>query len=121
MRWIGGVVTAAVLTVLVAAPSESATLHLDISGMAFAAASAPVHMGDVIVWSNRDFVDHTVTARDGSFDATIPAGGTGRITLRHPPQHDGRFRRAALTVGGSRAPAAGQACGPGRRPSLDRQ
>lgn len=84
MRWIGGVVTAAVLTVLVAAPSESATLHLDISGMAFAAASAPVHMGDVIVWSNRDFVDHTVTARDGSFDATIPAGGTGRITLRHP-------------------------------------
>jgi plastocyanin len=37
-----------------------------------------IHIGDVIEWSNRDYVAHTVTARDDVFDVAIPSGKKGR-------------------------------------------
>lgn len=71
------------LLALWAGGGRAETVRLDIAGMAFGAARGPLHVGDVIEWSNRDFVAHTVTARDGTFDVVIPAGKTGRISLRH--------------------------------------
>ncbi len=64
-------------------PACAKTLHLAISDMAFETAPMAVHVGDVIEWSNHDFVAHTVTANDGSFDVTIPPGKAGQIVLRH--------------------------------------
>jgi plastocyanin len=66
------------------APACAETIPFSIAGMAFSKQAAPLHVGDVVVWSNHDFVAHTVTARDGSFDLSIPPGKTGQITLRHP-------------------------------------
>jgi len=39
-------------------------------------------VGDVIVWDNRDTVQHTATARDGSFDVRLQPGKRGRTVLR---------------------------------------
>ena len=39
-------------------------------------------VGDVIVWDNRDTVQHTATARDGSFDVRLQPGRKGRTVLR---------------------------------------
>ena len=40
-------------------------------------------VGDVIVWDNRDTVQHTATARDGSFDVRLQPGKKGRTVLRN--------------------------------------
>lgn len=50
--------------------------------MAFADVPASARVGDVIEWSNRDIVPHTVTAQDGSFDVVVPPGKTGKTVLR---------------------------------------
>ena len=39
-------------------------------------------VGDVIIWDNRDTVQHTATARDGSFDVRLQPGEKGRTVLR---------------------------------------
>jgi plastocyanin len=76
----------ALLLATASAPARADTLRLEIKDLAFAAPPAAPHAGDVIEWRNQDFVAHTVTARDGSFDVAIPPGQTGRITLQHAGQ-----------------------------------
>jgi plastocyanin len=55
--------------------------------------------GQAVNITNNDDVPHTVTAKDGSFDATIPAKGTASVTVPkagnfpytctlHPGQHN---------------------------------
>jgi len=41
-----------------------------------------IHVGDTILWVNRDLFQHSATARDGSFDADLPAGKSGRTVMR---------------------------------------
>jgi plastocyanin len=70
---------------IVATPSGTAgaeTLHVIIKNMTFRDVPATAHVGDVVEWSNEDFVAHTATARDHAFDAVIPPGKTGSTTLR---------------------------------------
>lgn len=40
-----------------------------------------LHKGDTIVWVNRDFLRHSATAADHSFDVDLPAGATGKTVL----------------------------------------
>ena len=63
--------------------TQSKTLIANIEGMAFGPPATPIHIGDVIEWSNRNFVTHTVTARDDTFDVVIPPGKRGRTTMKH--------------------------------------
>jgi len=44
-------------------------LAVAIEDMRFAPATLAVRPGDRVVWTNRDLVPHTVTARDGRFDS----------------------------------------------------
>lgn len=39
-------------------------------------------VGDVIVWDNNDTVQHSATARDGSFDVRLLPGKTARTVLK---------------------------------------
>ena len=39
-------------------------------------------VGDVIIWDNRDTVQHTATDRAGSFDVRLQPGQKGRTVLR---------------------------------------
>lgn len=63
-------------------PGYAKTLRLAIEHMAFADVPASAQVGDIIEWSNRDIVAHTITARDGSFDVVTLPGRMGRTVLR---------------------------------------
>jgi plastocyanin len=39
-------------------------------------------VGDTVEWSNKDFVVHTATARDHSFDVKVEANKTGSAVLK---------------------------------------
>ena len=54
-----------------------------IEGMKFSPADVVVKPGDSIVWTNKDIVAHTVTAKAGAFDSkVIPPGGTFRFVAK---------------------------------------
>lgn len=71
-------------------------LSVVIEDMRFTPATLAARPGDRVVWTNRDLVPHTVTARDGRFDSkaiaanasfTWVATGAGRVDyacLYHP-------------------------------------
>src|SRR6185437_16096779 len=60
------------------------TLHVVIKNMVFSDVPATAHVGDVVEWSNEDFVAHTATARDHAFDIVIAPGKVGRTVLKSP-------------------------------------
>ncbi len=67
-----------------AGPAEAgATVHrVSINNLKFDPPALEVHAGDVVEWANSDFVAHTATADDGTFDTgKIEGGGTKRITV----------------------------------------
>ena len=66
----------------IVAPAAAATIDVTIAKMAFAPAEIKAAVGDTITWTNNDFVAHTVTARDKSFDVVIPAHGTGSVVVK---------------------------------------
>ena len=62
---------------------KPATVAVAIEGMRFSPAAVTVKPGDTIVWTNRDIVAHTVTAKAGAFDSkVIPPGGTYKFVAR---------------------------------------
>lgn len=63
----------------VAAKTEPRTHTIEIAKMRFGPVPGNIKKGDRIVWNNRDIVAHTATARDGSFDVEVAAGGSATI------------------------------------------
>jgi plastocyanin len=51
--------------------------------MKFGPASAGIRIGDTISWINRDFLQHTATARDKSFNVELPPKSSGESVIRH--------------------------------------
>lgn len=74
--------------VSLAAPSPSGAqsspreIVVVMDNMNFGRLPSDAKVGDVIVWDNRDTVQHTATARDGSFDVRLQPGKKGRTVLR---------------------------------------
>jgi plastocyanin len=54
--------------------AEPRTHVIEMSRMAFGPAPADVHVGDKIVWRNKDIFRHTATARNSSFDLDVGVG-----------------------------------------------
>lgn len=54
-----------------------------IDKMAFGPMPAGVRAGDIIEWVNHGILEHSATARDGSFDVDLKPGATARTTARH--------------------------------------
>ncbi len=73
----------------VATPAPGRHLHtIRITNFEFVPATAEVDAGDVVEWKNEDFVAHTATADDHSFDTgAIDGGSSKRVELRRK----GRF------------------------------
>ncbi len=71
-----------VVTLAAASPAAAAVVKLDIKGIAFPPTKVWVKVGDTVEWTNKDFVAHTATARDGSFNVDLPAGKSGRAVLK---------------------------------------
>lgn len=62
----------------VAAPH---TFVIVIDKMKFGPVPTQLHKGDAIIWVNRDFLRHSATAHDGSFDADLAAGAKAKTVL----------------------------------------
>jgi plastocyanin len=82
----GLVVAAAWLAV--ATPARAETRTIVIEGMQFAPVTATVKRGDTVVWVNRDFVPHTVTAAKRFDSGPIVAGAAWRFVAVAPGRYE---------------------------------
>jgi plastocyanin len=73
---------AASLAVTVAEARGPATHIVVVDKMTFGALPGGLHVGDTIVWVNRDIFQHSATATDRSFDVDLPPGKSARLMLK---------------------------------------
>lgn len=62
-----------------AAAPHSYTVVID--KLKFGPVPSQLHKGDTIVWVNKDFLMHSATAVDHSFDVNLPPGKAGKTVL----------------------------------------
>src|SRR5881397_2946234 len=74
---------AALLLMPPPATAAARTYTVVLDKMKFGPLPSGLHKGDAIIWVNRDFLRHTATAADHSFDVDLPAGAKGRTMLTH--------------------------------------
>lgn len=75
------VIVAALCGVVCAVPAQAATITVEIKNLVFSPAAVTAKAGDTIVWDNKDFVAHTATATDKTFDVMLPAGKSGSAVV----------------------------------------
>lgn len=72
----------AIISILLVATGRAAMageiVKVQINGLAFSPAEITIMPGDTVEWINHDFVDHTATAADESWDVTLAVGQTGQ-------------------------------------------
>ena len=73
---------AALLLVPTPVPAAAHTYVIVLDKMKFGALPSGLRKGDAIVWVNRDFLRHTATAADHSFDVDLPAGAKVKTVLK---------------------------------------
>jgi plastocyanin len=74
-----GLALGAILLLLVPA-ATAADRDVRIADFAYAPATVTIRVGDTVTWTNRDPVEHTATATNGSFDTGLIApDGSARI------------------------------------------
>jgi plastocyanin len=71
----------AVSATSLSAAEKSGTYTVTITQMRYGTLPDNLKAGDTIVWVNKDTVQHTVTAKDHSFDIRIPPGKQASQTL----------------------------------------
>ena len=79
---LGAAGIAALLLASVPAAAAPRTYTVVIAKLKFGPLPAELHKGDRIVWVNRDFLRHSATAADHSFDVDLPAGAKGETVLK---------------------------------------
>jgi plastocyanin len=72
----------ALLLVLVIESVRAETIRVKIEKLSFMPSQITAHVGDTIEWVNADFVAHTATARDGTWDVMIPPAATVSVVLK---------------------------------------
>ena len=82
MTKLGAVALGALLLAATPAAAAAHNYTVIIDKMKFGAVPASLHVGDSISWVNRDFIRHTVTATDHSFDTDLPPGAKTTVTLK---------------------------------------
>lgn len=71
-------------SLLLVAPVAAAAPHtytVVLQKMKFGPLPAQLHKGDVIIWVNKDFLRHSATASDHSFDVDLKPNTTGKTVL----------------------------------------
>ena len=77
---VGALAVAALLAAT--ASAEAGTITVTIEKLVFSPAEVTAHVGDTIVWDNKDFIPHTATGRNKEWDVTIPAHKTAQVVLK---------------------------------------
>lgn len=62
--------------------SAGKTYVVTMTNMSFGGLPAEAKVGDTIIWNNNDTVQHSATARDGSFDYRLQPGQKARTVLK---------------------------------------
>jgi plastocyanin len=79
MRVYLGAAFAVLIQLALIAPSAAGeAVRVTITNLAFSPAKIDVKAGDTVEWVNEDFIDHTATGQDDSWDVAIPAGKSAR-------------------------------------------
>jgi plastocyanin len=65
-----------------AVPSEATTIQIVMQNLDISPAEASARVGDTIEWTNKDFVTHTATSRNGDFDVMLPSNKTVSFVLK---------------------------------------
>ena len=69
---------------LVRPAASGNVIVVKITDLVFSPAEVSAKIGDTIEWLNDDFLDHTATADNESFDLAIPVGRSARLELKRP-------------------------------------
>ena len=72
----------ALILVVMASMARADTIQVKMEKLGFVPAEITAHVGDTIEWVNSDFVAHTATARDGSWDVLIPVNAKKTVVLK---------------------------------------
>lgn len=63
--------------------AESTTHTVVIESMKFSPSTLEIKLGDAVVWQNKDFFPHDVTAENNSFQSkTIPSQGSWKFVAK---------------------------------------
>jgi len=65
-----------------ASPAAAGVVHVQATGIAFVPAKISAKVGDTVEWTNKDFVLHSATARNGNWDVNLPANKSGQTVLK---------------------------------------
>jgi plastocyanin len=82
-RWRLTLAAIAFSAMTVASASAGEVIKVKVKNLVFEPAQVTAHVGDSIEWINEDFIAHTATAGNKEWDVTIPANGSGRVTVQH--------------------------------------
>ena len=72
----------ALILVVTTGVARADTIQVKMEKLGFVPAQISAHVGDTIEWVNSDFVAHTATARDGSWDVLIPVNSKKTVVLK---------------------------------------
>ena len=72
------------LGIFFVAPVATAADVIVIDKLAIGPAPGGLHVGDTVEWDNHDIFEHSVTARDGSFDLDLKPGAKATFVLKKP-------------------------------------
>jgi plastocyanin len=72
---------AAVLCGFGAVPAHAATIEIVVDKLVYTPAEVTAKVGDTIEWDNKDFLEHTATANDGSWNVLLPPKKKGSMVV----------------------------------------
>jgi plastocyanin len=72
----------ALIVVVTTSVALADTIQVKMEKLGFVPAEITAHVGDTIEWVNSDFVAHTATVRDGSWDVLIPVNAKKTVVLK---------------------------------------
>ena len=75
-------VLGALILVVTTGVARADTIQVKMEKLTFVPPEITAHVGDTIEWVNSDFVAHTATARDGSWDVLIPVNAKKTVVLK---------------------------------------
>jgi plastocyanin len=91
--WASALALAGGAGVVLARSPKPATHTVTIDATSYQPAELAVHVGDTIVWENKDLFPHTVTGKAGAFDSDVLVNGK---SWRFVARRKGRFDYACV-------------------------
>ena len=81
--WATAVAAAGATGAMLARGVKPVTHTVTIDATSYTPARLVVHVGDTVVWVNKDLIPHTATAKGGGFDSKVLAAGASfRFTVK---------------------------------------